>query len=246
MGCVASTFECVPGESGTLELNLVTFDSLKDCKDPFTISSNVARKISVELPANPTNLTFFLEKDSKQIITITTGDATNIDTKWFIISDDVGTVGFFIDLDDVGASAPAGLTAQSPDRIIVIDTIITGDDSTDVATKVSAVIGADSEFSSTFVLNVITVTDDKKGVRDEPNAGDTGWAFVHTFAGQDVIVELRSVEELGYLKIDVRPTETLLLRNGSVIVTHDALGDGTIIKKGIAGNVIQKIKEPEC
>ena len=53
-------------------------------------------------------------------------------------------------------------------------------------------------------------------------------------------------ETLGKLKIDLTSTQTNLLRNGSITVKHDALGDGTDVKIGVAGNIVCKNKVPEC
>lgn len=53
-------------------------------------------------------------------------------------------------------------------------------------------------------------------------------------------------ETLGQIEIELTPTQTALMRSGSIIVEHDALGDGTDVRKGVGANVVCKQKVPSC
>jgi len=60
MSCFTDKWEFYQGETKTLRMQLMTYNKSIDCKEPFTISSDVAKKISVEVPASPANLTLTL------------------------------------------------------------------------------------------------------------------------------------------------------------------------------------------
>lgn len=93
-----------------------------------------------------------------QIETFTTvADASDsLDGKYLQLSDEDGTVGFWIDTDNSGTAEPAGSAAL--DRSVEITTIATDDTDETVATLVAAAINADSKFSAAAVGAVVTVT----------------------------------------------------------------------------------------
>lgn len=115
-------------------------------------------------------------------ITTVADSGGSLDQKYFILADEVGTVGFWIDVDDGGGSAPAGALAAA--RQVEITTIATGDSANDVATKVAAAIEADSKFSASAATNVVTwnVVAYAPEVGSE-SAGDSGFTVTETAAG---------------------------------------------------------------
>jgi hypothetical protein len=108
--------------------------------------------------------------------------ADSLDGKYFVLRDEVGTVGVWIDVDDDGAAAPAGATACA--RQIEITTIATGDSAATVATKIAAVLEADSKFSASADGTTITVTcvAYAPGVGTIGN-GDSGFTVARTQLG---------------------------------------------------------------
>jgi len=123
MACITECWEFFPGESKTLEINLVTYNSAHDCSEPFQISTDAGRKIEVTIPGEPDDLVFDL------------------------------------------LSTPA---------VIVVD------------------------------------------------------------------------EKLGKIKINLTSANTNLMRSGSVVVKHDALGDSSSVQIATAINVVKKQKVPTC
>jgi len=88
-----------------------------------------------------------------------------------------------------------------------------------------------------------------------PISTDTNRKIIVTIPGEpdDLVLDLTTTppvvvvtEILGTLKVTLRPEDTLLMRSGSVTVKHDALGDETDVKIGVAINVVKKQKVPEC
>lgn len=119
-----------------------------------------------------------------QIETFTTvaDVADSLDGTFFQLSDEDGTVGIWIDTDDSGTTIPAGASAL--DRALEVTTIATNDTAEDVATKVAAVINADSKFSASAVGAVVTVTHATAGAVGDGVDGDTGFtAFTVTTNG---------------------------------------------------------------
>jgi hypothetical protein len=119
----------------------------------------------------------------KEISTITTvaDVAASLDAKYFVISDNVGTVGVWFDVDNNGTTIPSGASACA--RSIEVTTIVTGDSANTVATKVAAVLEADSKFVATAATNIVTVTDANYGARTNLTAGDSGFTMAVTTQG---------------------------------------------------------------
>ena len=115
-------------------------------------------------------------------ITTVADVAASLDGKYFILADEVGTVGFWIDVDNGGGTAPAGALAAA--RQVEITTIATGDAASVVATKVAAAIEADSKFSASAVGTLVSwnVVAYAPEVGSE-SAGDSGFTVVETVAG---------------------------------------------------------------
>lgn len=89
-------------------------------------------------------------------ITTVADVSDSLDGLYFVLRDEVGTVGVWIDVDDGGGSAPAGALACA--RQIEVTTIATGDSAATVASKIAAVLEADSKFTASALSNVITCT----------------------------------------------------------------------------------------
>jgi len=54
MSCFVPYFEFYPGEHKTLRITLNIWDKIKDCKNPLDLTG--ATGVSIEIPANPTNI----------------------------------------------------------------------------------------------------------------------------------------------------------------------------------------------
>ena len=78
----------------------------------------------------------------------------DLDATTFIMNDDLGTVGFWYDVDDSGTGIPAA--ASGANRAVEITTIVTNDTAATVGTKTLAAIVADLSFE--------TVSDDLAGI----------------------------------------------------------------------------------
>lgn len=113
----------------------------------------------------------------------------------FILKDDVGSVGFWIDVDDAGAVAPADVLAA--DRQVEITTITAGMLDTQVATQLQIAVSGDSKFGATVNSATVVITDAATGDRvpdlaDSVNVG-TGFTFSVTTQG---VSEVDQVDEL--------------------------------------------------
>lgn len=108
--------------------------------------------------------------------------ADSLDQKYFVLRDEVGTVGVWIDVDDGGGSAPAGAAACA--RQIEVTTIETGDSASVVASKIAAVLENDSKFSASADGATITVTTVayQVGIGTIGN-GDSGFTVTRTQDG---------------------------------------------------------------
>jgi len=116
---------------------------------------------------------------------------SSLDGKYFIIYDALGSVAFWIDVDNSGTTIPAG--AGSAARAIEITTIAQGDDAATVATKIAAAIDADAQFSASSSAEEITVDAASVGPRDDAEAGNSGFTFEVLVQGATLV---NNVDEL--------------------------------------------------
>lgn len=93
--------------------------------------------------------------------------------KFFKIFDDVGSVGVWFDVDNLGTPAPAGALACS--RQIEISTVNENDNPNIVAQKIQAVIDADAKFSASVTTNRVLITDVSLGARTDATAETSGF-----------------------------------------------------------------------
>lgn len=107
--------------------------------------------------------------------------ASSLDGDYFILRDNAGTVAFWYDVDDNGTAEPL----HGASRSVKISTVITGDTANSVASKTSAVVAVDPEFTSTVLGNVITVTNLGNGNLAAGNAGTSGFTVAQTVPGVD-------------------------------------------------------------
>lgn len=130
------------------------------------------------------------------LITTVADVADSLDGTSFIISDEDGTVGVWIDVDNSGTTIPAG--AAAADRAIEITTIATGDAASVVATKIAAVLEADSKFTASADGAVITVNRIEGGtsVDAEDSAGGeaTGFTFAVDTQGVDPVCTISAAQ----------------------------------------------------
>lgn len=116
-------------------------------------------------------------------ITTVADVAGSLDRTTFIIYDQNGSVGVWIDVDDSGSTIPPA--ALAADRALEVTGVITNDSDSAVAAAIAATLGADPEFSSGAVGAVLTVTDAAQGARVDVAEVDTGFAFLVTQQGRD-------------------------------------------------------------
>jgi hypothetical protein len=112
----------------------------------------------------------------------TAGVDSALHLKTFIISDNAGTVGFWIDVDNAGGSIPAEATAC--DRAVEITTVNSAMTAAQVATVVAAAIDGDAEFVAPVPgAAIIAVTDASTGARADGSASTSGFTVSTTTQG---------------------------------------------------------------
>jgi hypothetical protein len=114
------------------------------------------------------------------ITTTAVGHASNLHTKFFVLKDEVGTVGFWFDVDNAGASAPTTGAA----RDVEISTLTSGMTAAQVATAVYNAIHADSKFNGVSdASGTIVVVSTTYGNKTGQSAGDSGFTVTEHTAG---------------------------------------------------------------
>lgn len=116
---------------------------------------------------------------------------SSLHQRFFIMYDQAGSVGVWIDIDNSGASVPAG--AGAADRQIAVTSIAAGDIASEVANKLASAIGADSQFSGSASSNELVVEDANFGERDDAVAGDSGFIVNVLVQGSTLV---NNVDEL--------------------------------------------------
>lgn len=114
-------------------------------------------------------------------VTCVADASDSLDGTYFIISDEVGTVGVWIDTDNSGTTIPAG--ASAADRAIEVTGVVTDDTAAAVATAVASAINADSKFTASASSGVITINSSTVGLKTAPTAGDSGFTITQTDSG---------------------------------------------------------------
>lgn len=107
--------------------------------------------------------------------------AASLDRDVFLLYDDLGSVAFWADVDNNGASTPAAAIAAN--RHVEVTTVVTGDSATVVATKFAAFIEADAKFTASAIGNQITWANTLAGARTDAVDVDTGFTLATTNQG---------------------------------------------------------------
>ena len=105
---------------------------------------------------------------------MTSRTPADLDGKYFIIYDDVGSVGVWFDLDGGSTSPTTGAT-----RDIEVD-IITGDSSSDLASKLVSAMNSDSKFSASAVSSVAVIQSSTVGNKTDATQGTTSISITVT------------------------------------------------------------------
>ncbi len=125
---------------------------------------------------------------TKEITSITARAdvADDLDGTYFILQDEVGSVGFWIDTDNSGTTIPAGATAA--DRAVEITTVTTAMTAEQVGDVVYTAIIGDSKFEAGTDTNspIILVRSSTTGLRTAGADGDTGFTFAVDTEGNEV------------------------------------------------------------
>ncbi len=110
----------------------------------------------------------------------------DLDGTFFILHDDVGSVGFWIDVDDSGTTIPAG--ASAADRAVEITTITTGMAKGAVGTAIFNAVTGDSKFEagSDSTTGILTLQASTFGPKTDSTAGDTGFTVGVNIEGVDI------------------------------------------------------------
>jgi len=148
-----------------------------DVHNPSAIATIVGRK-------EITHLTLVDEgsvKERTQVICVA-DIAGSLDGKYFILQDDVGSVAFWIDVDDTGTAEPS----HGANRSVKITTVTTGMSATNVANAIYTAVTLDSEFDPVSnATGTFIVESSEYGTRAAASAGDSGFTVSQDTAGAD-------------------------------------------------------------
>lgn len=124
-----------------------------------------------------------LTKPVKEVTTITAvADVSgSLNGKTFILQDNAGSVGFWIDIDNAGTTIPAAASACT--RAVEITTIVTGELIGTVASKLRTAVDADAQFVGTGSGNDCIATDAAFGARTDASASTSGFTVTTTTQG---------------------------------------------------------------
>ena len=123
---------------------------------------------------------------------VTVADVSDdLDGTTFILQDEAGSVGFWIDTDDSGTTIPA--EASGADRAVEITTIATDDTAATIRGLLVTAIGADSQFTAANgVSDEVLVTDISFGIRAAASASTSGFTVTEDTAGVDIDINYNS------------------------------------------------------
>jgi hypothetical protein len=108
--------------------------------------------------------------------------AASLDGLYFVLQEKAGTIGFWIDVDNGGGSAPAGAAACT--RSVEITTITTGMTAAQVAGVLATKIAAETSLSAVVANTThVTVSSDEYSSSALASAGDSGFTLTETVAG---------------------------------------------------------------
>lgn len=127
---------------------------------------------------------------------------SDLDTKYVIIYDDVGSVAVWFDVDNNGSIEPA----HGANRSIKVSGVLSNDDPNAVAIAFNNAVNSDSKFSSTVLNNRITVTSIGIGERVDASKGTTLFDV-------SVIQQGRSTDATGL--VDIKNSSIRQLGTGS-------------------------------
>ncbi|MCH8136959.1 MAG: hypothetical protein IIB77_13355, partial [Proteobacteria bacterium] len=151
-------------------------------------SSSVIGNVAVATNATGGDITDATAGDSGFTVNVTTQGVnaiSSLDGKFFTLSDDVGTVAFWFDVDDSGTTVPAGAGAK--DRNVEVTTINAGDSDSVVATKLRVAIEADAKFSAVVATNKVQAEASTNGPKDDAVAEDSGFVMVVLIQGSTLV-----------------------------------------------------------
>ena len=158
----------------------------------------------------------------------------SLDGTYFLLQDDSGSVGVWIDVDDSGTSAPAG--ALAADRQLEITTITTNMTAAQVGGALYTAITADSKFEAgaNEGNGVIRIQDASAGARTNASDGDTGFTITEYTAGvTEALDRVIAIEAIRKSLADgtnttIQPIEGLIPTFTSGTVTFPAASGSNI------------------
>lgn len=249
------SFEVVP-ESGSFALTLgiettVTFDETAiasdletglealDGIDSVTVTGtyaagfvitfdNASGKQPIAILVVASNTFISTEKGTIQTVADSSG---SLHQTYFTAQEVAGSIGFWIDIDNVGASVPAGALAST--RQVAITTINTNDADTVVATKIAAAMLADAAFTSASAVgSLISWTVSAAGDLPDMVDGDTTFIIAITNQGRsagNLVIGISETTEGKFPQVDGTWTAE---ETGVVQAVADTL---TVIETPVSG-----------
>ena len=171
---------------------------------------------SLTSPGNPevvdiTTIADIVGQQSQHTVTTVADVGGNLSGEYFILTDSLGTVAYWYDVDNSGTLEPT----HGANRSVKISTVLTGDSAATVAAKTATYLNLDAEFTATVLSNVITVTNVIPGLLPAGNAGTSGFTVIQTQTGS----ASTSINGKWFKMYDI---------NGSVAVWYDVDNSGTL------------------
>lgn len=144
----------------------------------------------------------------------------SLNQKYFRIYDSAGSVGVWIDVDNSGSAAPAGVSGD--DRTIEVTGVATGDTAAAVATAVAAALDADGQFHAGASDDTVTVYDATGGTRTDAGAGDSGFTVTVIDQGSalstdDILIGRTATETAANIAAVINLSGSTGLTGGSTV-----------------------------
>lgn len=144
------TYEFIEFPDGTCDVQFVNF-----------WGKGTRQKTRISVKGNPEGT------KERTVLNFQSQTSVTLDGKYFIIYDDIGSVGVWFDVDNSSIPPTTGAL-----RDIEID-IVTGDSFSIIAEKVATVINSDSKFSAASLLSSVNIESSTIGNKPDATQGTT-------------------------------------------------------------------------
>ena len=152
-----------------------------------------------------------------------------LDATYFILQDEVGSVAFWIDLDNSGTVEPSG--AAAADRSVEITTVTNAMNAAQVGDVIYTAVIGDSKFEagSDAASPIVLVQSTTTGIKTDGADGDTGFTIAEDTAGDEVAAYAAKIQHshngsnwfdlLSFSAISVNTSELVVVDNTNDHVT---------------------------